>query len=257
MKRSFAAAAAAVMLGALCTPAHAEIVQPEVSIRAVLDLPHHSPTTGAKVFRVDGTTVGEGVELRPSHVVAGTESRWGGDIKVDLDPNTRTIRISSVSTNTFQHVAARITSPHLRLWAKTADSFVLGNDYATVQPVKVVRISADTFEFLWTSKPGEFVYTTTNETTFSYRHVSKLAVAARGLKRKVKLSPKLSVFGFAAPNGSLKVYEGSKYRGTISLTNGAGSKFFSAKKGKRTFTLKYAGSTSAAPVSRTVTVKVT
>lgn len=258
MKKSMAAVAAAALLALspLSAPAQAEIVQPDVSIRAVLDLPDFAPTRGAKVFRVDDTTVGSGVELRPSDVVAGTESRWGGDIQVDLDPETRTINVSSVDTDSFQYIAARITSPHLRLWQKTADAFVLGNDNVTVQPVKVVQISADTFELRWTSKPDEFLKTTTNVTTFTYRHVSKLSVAAQALKRKVKLSPKLSVFGFAAPSGPVKVYEGSKFRGTINVVNGVGSKFISAKKGKRTFTLKYAGSSSAAPVTKTVTVKI-
>lgn len=258
MKKLAALVVTGVLIAAAAPAAQADVVQPEVSIRASLDLPYQSPGSGAKVFQVLGTTVGGGAELSPSDVIASTASRWGGDIQVDLDPSSRTLNVTTPDTNSFETVSVRVSSAQLRLWTKTADTVVTLD--GAPRPVTVKTVNADTFELRWDTRLApvstNYLSTTGGVTTFRYRNTSTLSARATGSKGKVKFAPRLSVFGLAAPTTSAKVYEGSKFRGTVSLKNGAGAKTISAKKGKHTYKLVFAGTSTAAPTSARATVTV-
>lgn len=95
------------------------LTQP-VDIRAEHNLVD-DPTNLPRVLEATGVTVGAGVELTIADEISNPES-WGGNVSVDIDPDTQQIIVEVEDSNCYDVVTVQITSDEIASVATVSDA---------------------------------------------------------------------------------------------------------------------------------------
>ena len=237
----------------IAAPAHAaDSYRPTVTIRAELDLETQDPLKGPKTFVARDVVVGAGAELSEADVQPSTADRWDGDIRVDVDPNTKRVTIySTPDPENFESVRVWITSSELRFGELATDSFMQWTP-------STHSVSGNTIAFTWKAPNGEARWLN-GSTSFTYKHASSIAATVTSPKKKqVAVKVNTRTFGYQSNGGgTARVYEGTKLIKVFALLgNGSGSTSFTASKGWHTYKITYSGNNVGAPATVFKRVKV-
>lgn len=175
---------APVVVASTPTPAPddpASATSDTVSIYASLDLPslraHSGPagTDGPRQFAAENVTIGNGPELTAANETANP-SQWVGDVRVDINPVTRTITVRHDKEDcSFEVVDVRIDMPQITSIAVISDHLTQTNE-----SVLGVTIDPTTSRLTWTApRPGD-TFLISGTSTFTYTPADNQPTTGQG-----------------------------------------------------------------------------
>lgn len=251
-------AAAALVLGVatMTTPA-AHAATERFDIRVELDIEH--ARDGAAVFEVKGVVPGSGYELTGDDLVANP-SDWCGDLAVDVDPATRTLRVDGYDGNCdFSQVRVRVSSPTMNRLTVVHEALMTSGPEESVLPStsEEIRYSLELThgrgwaQAAWDTKSTEAYYLEGSATFTWAQHASRVAVTRAKYAKKKKVVVRGQVAGDAVqPQGDARVVLRKGKKQVAAKTVKVGAKGAVAtqfkrklKPGRYRVTITYTGST--------------